>query len=99
MTRPGSAQEIVIRALAAEAEADDCHYLILGDLARARDWNRQLGLGLPLLPCGEGDSAARFRVLNPLAGALPVALPTGDAVAARAAVAWLDDGARRCLAG
>jgi 4-hydroxythreonine-4-phosphate dehydrogenase len=44
-----------------------------------------------------GAEGGRFLMYNPLGEALPAELAAGSPVAARAAVAWLKDGAERCL--
>jgi 4-hydroxythreonine-4-phosphate dehydrogenase len=57
----------------------------------------QLGLQFPLQPFSEFDAQGRFFLHNPLREPLPPRLEPGSPAAARAAVAWLTDGAQRCL--
>jgi 4-hydroxythreonine-4-phosphate dehydrogenase len=102
----GIGPEVTLKALAAELPVGDTRYLLLGDAARLRRLNEQLGLGLPLpLPPwgegrGEGDAQDRISIATtPDAPAFPPALPPGCPEAARAAVAWLAEGARLCLRG
>jgi 4-hydroxythreonine-4-phosphate dehydrogenase len=96
----GVGPEVTLKALAAEAQADDLRYLIIGDAGHLDRVNRQLGLNLPLRPySGRADATAdgRFFVHNPLTEPLPEQLTAGSPAAAKAAVAWLVDGAQRCL--
>jgi 4-hydroxythreonine-4-phosphate dehydrogenase len=93
----GIGPEVTLKALAAEAQADDSRYLILGDFQHLDHLNQQLGLQLPLEFAAMDKSAGRFLVQNPLAAPLPANLQPGSPIAARAAVAWLRDGAQRCL--
>src|SRR5213075_472124 len=63
----------------------------------ARNLNRQLGLNLPLQPYSGRNEPGRLFLCNPLSETLPGDLPEGSPAAARAAVAWLREGAQRCL--
>src|SRR5271169_3638565 len=96
----GIAPEVTLKAIAAEAQVDDSRYLIIGDAGHLDRVNRQLGLNLPLRPYSAGSGANadnRFLVHNPLSEPLPEDLDAGSPAAAKAAVAWLADGAKRCL--
>ncbi len=93
----GIGPEVTLKALAAELPADDTRYLILGDETLLRGLNARFGLNLPLETEGGPDSGGRLIVASPLPLPLPAGLAPGDAVAADAAVAWLEDGAKRCL--
>jgi 4-hydroxythreonine-4-phosphate dehydrogenase len=93
----GIGPEVTLKALAAEAQADELGYLLIGDAEALDRLNRQLGLQLPLEPYGK--STGRFLVHNPLTQALSADVKAGSAEAARAAVAWLKDGAEHCLRG
>jgi 4-hydroxythreonine-4-phosphate dehydrogenase len=95
----GIGPEVTLKALALEAGADDACYLLIGDAAHTRRLNEQLGLKLPLQDYGSNERAARFSLCQPLPDALPANLLEGSPAAARAAVAWARDGAKRCLAG
>jgi len=95
----GIGPEVVLKALAAELPADDTRYLILGDPEHAVRLNEQLGLKLALTPFTGESTGTRLSVTNPLPQALPRALGPGAPAAALAAVAWLWDGAARCLRG
>jgi 4-hydroxythreonine-4-phosphate dehydrogenase len=92
----GIGPEVVLKALAAERGAVPARYLLMGDAGYLRRLNRQLGLGLDLRlssgPQAEGVCAVLRSSLKPL----PPDLPPGAPAAARAAVAWLAEGARRC---
>jgi 4-hydroxythreonine-4-phosphate dehydrogenase len=93
----GIGPEVALKALAAEAKADDMRYLLIGDAGCARRLNEQLGLKLPLQTYGRRDELGRFCISNPLTEPLPEGLVDGSPAAARAAVAWLKEGAQRCL--
>jgi 4-phospho-D-threonate 3-dehydrogenase / 4-phospho-D-erythronate 3-dehydrogenase len=93
----GIGPEVTLKALAAESQMDDCRYLLIGDVSLTQSLNEQLGLKLPLEIYDRHTNAGRFCLHNPLTEALPDK-PTPDSPAvARAAVAWLTDGAQRCL--
>ena len=90
----GIGPEVALKALAAEAHADQQRYLLLGDAALLRRLQRQYGLDLEL---SEDNPDARFLVANPFNESLEPELESGSPTAARAAVAWLKEGAERCL--
>ncbi|MGA2747629.1 MAG: 4-hydroxythreonine-4-phosphate dehydrogenase PdxA [Verrucomicrobiota bacterium] len=94
----GIGPEVVLKALAEEGEADDTRYLLIGDGDYAAAAYERLGLQLPLQPFSEFGAGGRFFVHNPLRQPLPPSLEPGSPAAARAAIAWLTDGAQRCLA-
>jgi len=93
----GVGPEVTLKAIAAELATDDSRYLIIGDLGVLERHNAQLGLNLSFAPFGAATDAARVFVTNPLTETLPPDLVDGSPTAARAAVAWLKDGAERCL--
>jgi 4-hydroxythreonine-4-phosphate dehydrogenase len=95
----GIGPEVAIKALAAEAPFDDTRYLLIGDAGHLRRLDQQLGLNLPLQTYGGVDAPGRFFISNPLPEPLPTDLADGSPAAARAAVAWLKEGAHRCLRG
>jgi len=95
----GIGPEVTLKALAAELPADDTHYLVLGDARLLDELNGRLGLGLRLAASQGPDPRHRICVLNPLPQPLPATLAPGAPEAARAAVAWLHEGAQRCLRG
>jgi 4-hydroxythreonine-4-phosphate dehydrogenase len=94
----GIGPEVTLKALAAEASADDTRYLLIGDAEHTRVLNRQLGLDLPLQDYRSNDDPGRFLLCQPL-DALPLDLIEGSPAAARAAVEWVKEGALRCLRG
>ena len=94
----GIGPEVTLKALAQELGTDDTRYLVIGDEAYLRGVNQQLQLGLDWQSHRTGQPQARVFVHNPL-GPLPLDLPAGAALAARATLSWLEDGARRCLDG
>jgi 4-hydroxythreonine-4-phosphate dehydrogenase len=93
----GIGPEVTLKALASEAQLDDTRYLLIGDGDCARQLNDQLGLKLPLQLQFDANKDGRFILHNPLPEPLPAGLPAGSPAAARAALAWLQDGAERCL--
>jgi 4-hydroxythreonine-4-phosphate dehydrogenase len=93
----GIGPEVTLKALAAEGPADHTRYLLIGDAGHARRLNQQLDLNLPLQTFGGWNEPGRFCISNPLTDSLPADLVEGSPAAARAAVAWLEEAARRCL--
>jgi 4-hydroxythreonine-4-phosphate dehydrogenase len=93
----GIGPEVALKALAAEGESDDARYLLIGDAHYTAAAYEKLGLDFPLQPFSEFGANGRFFLHDPLHKPLPAALDAGSPVAARAAVAWLTDGAQRCL--
>lgn len=93
----GIGPEVTLKALAAEKATDDFRYLLIGDVETARRLNEKLGLNLALESGEPQKSLGRFCLHNPLPDSLPRELSPGSPVAARAAIAWLTDGAQRCL--
>lgn len=93
----GIGPEVTLKALAAEGHADDCRYLLIGDVEITRQLNEKLGLNLPLEIYDPKKNSSRFCIHNPLSEKLPENLEAGSPAVGRAAVAWLTDGAQRCL--
>lgn len=86
-----------MKALAAEAAADDTRYLLIGDEGYVRRLNQQLGLNLSIQSYRGGNQEGRVFVSNPVPEPWSGELLEGSPAAARAAVAWLKDAAERCL--
>ncbi len=95
----GIGPEVTLKAIAAEAKLDATRYLLIGDPELVQKLNAGFGLHLPLSRYEEANSSRRFVLLNPLRTELPQELPCGSPAAARAAVDWVREGARRCLRG
>lgn len=95
----GISPEVTLKALAAatQDEADHTRYLIIGDQGVLEETNRQLGLGLFLSTFSSGNDKGKLFIHNPLPSPLPQALTPGSPAASHAALAWLTDGAQRCL--
>ena len=93
----GIGPEVTLKALAAKLPSDSTRYLVIGDPGCLRRANDLLGLGLDLRPYEGPDSQGEFFYFNPLDEALPANLTPGSPAAARAALAWLREGAERCL--
>ena len=95
----GIGPEVALKAVAAEAGADDCKYLFIGDEKILARFNEKLSLNLPLKKFTGFGVSGKFFVDNLTDEALPENLPAGSPVAAHASVAWLRAGAQRCLRG
>jgi 4-phospho-D-threonate 3-dehydrogenase / 4-phospho-D-erythronate 3-dehydrogenase len=95
----GIGPEVTLKALALEAPADNTQYLLIGDAEQTRCLNEQFGLKLPLQSYSSQDQPGRFFLCQPLSDPLPADLMEGSPAAARAAIAWVRDGAERCLRG
>jgi 4-hydroxythreonine-4-phosphate dehydrogenase len=93
----GIGPEVTLKALATEVPADDTRYLLIGDTVHVRALNQHLGLNLPLQTYGDTGAPGRISLVNPLSESLPSDLLEGSPTAARAAIAWLKEGAERCL--
>jgi 4-hydroxythreonine-4-phosphate dehydrogenase len=99
----GVGPEVTLKALALELDKDEARYLLIGDEPHLRRLNDHLGLQLPLQ--GESGAPGRVLIATPvetpgsasLSSLSPPNLSPGAPVASRAAVAWLAEGARRCL--
>ena len=93
----GIGPEVTLKALAAESHGDGLRFLLIGDAGILDDLNRRMSLNLPLQPYTVPEAAGRFFVHNPLSKPLPPDLVPGSPAAAEAALAWLKDGAEKCL--
>ncbi len=93
----GIGPEVTLKALAVEARAEDARYLLIGDAEHTRQLNQQLGLKLSLQTYGGKEDTGRIFLCNPLPEPLAPDLVEGSPAAARAAIAWLTEGAERCL--
>ncbi len=93
----GIGPEVALKALAEEAEKDDTRYLLIGDSDYTAALYEKLGLQFRLQPFSEFGAEGRIFLHNPLREPLPADLEAGSPAAARAALAWLTDGAQRCL--
>lgn len=95
----GIGPEVTLKALAGEAASDGFRYLLIGDKQHVCRLNHQLGLQLPLADFTGPEQRGRFFLHQPQPDSLPANLAPGSPLAARAAVAWVVEGARRCLRG
>jgi 4-hydroxythreonine-4-phosphate dehydrogenase len=95
----GIGPEIVLKALARTSPASDARFLVIGDHSILRRLNHDLGLHLELHSYNGPNTAGRFVLHQPTDVRLPPLLPQGAPEAASAALAWLRDGAQRCLHG
>jgi 4-hydroxythreonine-4-phosphate dehydrogenase len=92
----GIGPEVTIKALA-QWSAPDFRCLVIGDVARLKQLNDRLKLGVKLQPFESWDKPGQFFVLE--GALLPDNLPPGDALAAEAALEFLDEGVDRCVQG
>jgi 4-hydroxythreonine-4-phosphate dehydrogenase len=92
----GIGPEVTLKALA-QWPAPDFRCLIIGDVARLKALNDRLQLGVKMEPFESWEKPGQFFVLE--GSLLPEKLPQGDALAAEAALAWLDEGVDQCLKG
>lgn len=92
----GIGPEVTLKALAAQPD-DGTRHLLIGDPDSLARLNTRLRL--PLESFRGYDADTRFAVLDGVVGPLATDLQPGAPEAARAAVAWLNEGARRCLRG
>jgi 4-hydroxythreonine-4-phosphate dehydrogenase len=93
----GIGPEVTLKALALEAGSDETRYLLIGDADYTASVYERLGMSLPLQPFSEFAAKVRFFLHNPMSAPLPPKLQPGSPAAASAALAWLTDGAQRCL--
>lgn len=95
----GIGPEVTLKAIAKELHADGYRYRIFGDPGIIQRTNAQLGLDLRIATPENDPGDSRVIVVNPLTVQLPETQAPGCAPAADAAVAWLKEGALRCLRG
>jgi 4-hydroxythreonine-4-phosphate dehydrogenase len=93
----GIGPEVTLKSLALEPPSDDLKYVLIGDSAVLHALSRRLGLNLSLEPYRGREGSGRVFIHNPLPEPLPSDLVEESPAASRAAVAWLRDGAERCL--
>lgn len=103
----GVGPEVTLKALAAlTTEQLKADFTIIGNAGVVEDWTQRLGLGPEvsarirvLDPCKQGSGAANASPQTLPDDVEERRLPAGAAPAARAAVDWIREGARLCLAG
>ncbi len=93
----GVGPEVALKAVAAELSRDESRYLLIGDAEVVQRIIAQLELNLSVVPLADARATDRVLWTNPLRDSLPGDLVDGSPAAARAAMAWLRDGAERCL--
>ena len=67
----GVGLEVTLKAVAAEAPADDTKYLLIGDEQSALNYARRQQLNPPLQKFSGYDAGGRFFIANPFAKPLP----------------------------
>jgi 4-phospho-D-threonate 3-dehydrogenase / 4-phospho-D-erythronate 3-dehydrogenase len=95
----GVGPEVALKAVDAEAGADDTKYLFIGDSEYLAQLNEKLSINLPLRGFSRYDNGAKFFTFDPSLEFLPKNLLKGSSVVANFALAALHDGAQRCLRG
>jgi 4-hydroxythreonine-4-phosphate dehydrogenase len=96
----GIGPEITVAALQAESTADDTRYVVLGDAPTIRASLDRLGWDPGFRRLTMAEAGDRFLLHEqPLRMPLPASMPSGAAPAAKAALAWLTEGAQLCLTG
>ena len=100
----GIGPEITLNALAAELPVDETRYVLIGAAEMLHDANRRLGLGLPLTESGLDSRVGAITVFQPESTpravfSFPPPGRPGPPEAALASLAWLTEGAQRCLRG
>ena len=93
----GIGPEVALKAVAAEAVADDARYVFIGDARCLFQLNDCLKLNLPLSDYAGAVEYERFTILDSGGEPLPASLKPGAPEAARAAVRWLGQAADLCL--
>jgi 4-hydroxythreonine-4-phosphate dehydrogenase len=88
----GIGPEVTLKAIAAEAAADDCKYLLIGNEALLTRLNEKLSLNLPLKKFSSYTASGKFFVVAPTGSA-------GSPLATNLALTSLRDGGERCLRG
>ena len=94
----GIGPEVALRALAQLRHDDQTRFLLIGNQRIAEQMNHQLKLGLVLEADSSRGSKKRFCILDPQTKPLLLNLSPGAPQAAEAALAYLKEGAKRCLA-
>jgi 4-hydroxythreonine-4-phosphate dehydrogenase len=95
----GIGPEVTLKALAILAGEQGPKFLILGDADLLHRLKRQHGIELSIQSFAGYEAPGQFFVHNPFPETLSAHLPAGSPQAARAAMAWLDEAAGRCLRG
>ena len=97
----GIGPEVALKAVAGDLSVDDSRYLLIGDESLVHSLNEQLGLRLDIRPAAEAKPTDRVTIFNPLPATLPHSALRNphSPEAARAAIAWLTNGAELCLRG
>src|SRR4051812_48354457 len=91
----GIGPEVTLKALdlVLDSGTDAPQFLLIGDPEHTRRLHRQLGSKFSLRSYADRDEAGKVFLLDTPGAVLPADLPAGAPEAARAAVAWLREGA------
>ena len=95
----GIGPEVTLKALAQQPASEKTRFLLIGDAGHILDLNRRLGINLPLTMAKAHETGGRFSLFSPPLEGAPAELAPGSPAAARASVAWVREGAERCLRG
>ncbi len=95
----GVGPEVALKAVATEFKNDDTKYLFIGDEQILARLDKKFSLNLPLKRFSSYKDDGKFFTTNPFLEKFSENLSTGSPTAANAAIAYLRDGANRCLRG
>lgn len=95
----GIGPEVVLKALAEPGSGDDFEHVIIGPEELIQRLNQRLDLNLPLESSGLSSKHGRIGIWDPGPHGWSSDLGPGSEAAARAALSYLEEGARRCLRG
>jgi 4-hydroxythreonine-4-phosphate dehydrogenase len=96
----GIGPEVSLKAVARLLPENDARYLLIGPADLIHRLDTELGTKLaPMRSTEPSAASSRILMTDPFEHPLSETLPPGDPTAAAAALAFLREGARRCLAG
>ncbi len=95
----GIGPEVTLKAVAALLPETRTRFALIGPLNFLRALDSELGTKLDPVALASSEAFNRVVVIDPVGAAMPESLPTGAPAVADAAMTFLHEGARRCLAG
>ena len=95
----GVGPEVTLKAVAALVPQTRTRFALIGPLSFLQSLDRKLGTKLDLVAAATCSPIDRVVVVDPIGSAMPGHLPPGIPAVADAAMAFLHEGARRCLDG
>ncbi|MGV3771566.1 MAG: 4-hydroxythreonine-4-phosphate dehydrogenase PdxA [Verrucomicrobiales bacterium] len=94
----GIGPEVTLKALT-RLVGSGRSFLLIGDHRLLEELNTKLNLGLKLAAYHDANQPDPFCVYNSFPAAIPLSVEPGSSIAAQAAIAWLKEGAIRCMQG